>query len=103
MPPLVCPHCKAELDWELSLSGRLPSAPDEPSWRTLPVDEMEISVRASNALRFNESYRDYGCKTAGDIDDKTDRELLRFSNFGKESLREVRAEIERLKAEQEPG
>jgi DNA-directed RNA polymerase alpha subunit len=96
MKPLVCPHCKAELEVELSLSARLRPAPDEPPWRRIPLEELELSVRAHNCLH------NMGRDTAGEVDDATDNELLCWPNLGRRSLREIREVLSRLKAKQEP-
>jgi hypothetical protein len=51
------------------------------------VEEFPMSVRSANCLKaFNIIY-------IGDLVQKTDQELLRMSNFGRKSLREVRDEI----------
>lgn len=94
MTPLVCPHCKALLDWDLRLSARLRPAPLGPAWRRAPLEDLELSVRAHNCLH------NMGCDTVGEAADKTDTELLRWPNLGRGSLREIREQIERVKAEQ---
>jgi DNA-directed RNA polymerase alpha subunit len=94
---LVCPKCNAELDLRCAMSLTVVRPPgDGPQWRSIPLDEMDLSVRARNCLH------NMGCQTAGEVADKTDNELLRYSNFGWRSLREVREQLARLKAEQEP-
>jgi DNA-directed RNA polymerase subunit alpha len=47
------------------------------------IDELEISVRASNCLK-NENI-----KTIGDLVRKSGKKLLTFENFGRKSLREL--------------
>ena len=103
MKPLICPHCKTELEWEVSLSARLrPTPAAAETWRDVPLDEMEISVRAYNCLAHKELNRNGewvspGPKTAGEVDALSDKELLRFCNFGRKSLAEVREVIAALK------
>ncbi|MFN3270362.1 MAG: DNA-directed RNA polymerase subunit alpha C-terminal domain-containing protein [Candidatus Kapaibacteriota bacterium] len=50
---------------------------------SIPVDELEISVRAYNCLKAN------NIKTLGDIVSYTEQELLKLKNFGKKSLKEL--------------
>jgi len=52
-----------------------------------PIEELDLSVRALNSLH-NESI-----KTIGDLVSKTDEDLLRFKNFGRKSLEEIRAAL----------
>ena len=46
------------------------------------VEDLELSVRAANGLRFY--------KTVGEVAAASDSELLSIPNFGRKSLREVR-------------
>jgi DNA-directed RNA polymerase subunit alpha len=93
---LTCPKCKAELDLTYEMSLTLSRDPNEPPWRRVPLEELELSIRAHNCLH------NMGCDTAGEVADKTDNELLRWPNLGRRSLREIREQIARVKAEQEP-
>jgi DNA-directed RNA polymerase alpha subunit len=102
MKPLVCPHCKAELEVELSLSARLRPAPAVETWRDIPLAEMALSARAYNCLAYKELNKDGewvspGPRTAGDVAALSDGDLLRFCNFGRKSLAEVREVIAALK------
>ena len=75
------------------------------------VDELELSVRASNCLKTA------NIRTIADLVQKTEAELLKTKNFGKKSLNEIKtilaemnlslgmrldpAELERLRAQRE--
>jgi len=47
------------------------------------VDELELSVRSSNCLRRA------NIKTLGDLVARTEQEMLKYRNFGKQSLKEI--------------
>lgn len=55
---------------------------------SLPVKEIELSVRASNCLEAA------NIKTIGDLVSKTEQEMLKYRNFGKKSLEEI---VQKLK------
>ncbi|RKX69043.1 DNA-directed RNA polymerase subunit alpha [candidate division WOR-3 bacterium] len=55
-----------------------------------PIDELEISVRASHCLR------DENIKTIGELVARTEREMLEIKNFGKKSLEELRKVLENI-------
>jgi DNA-directed RNA polymerase subunit alpha len=75
------------------------------------VDELELSVRASNCLKSA------NIRTIADLVPRTDAELLKTKNFGKKSLNEIKTilgpmglslgmrldpeELERLRAQHE--
>jgi DNA-directed RNA polymerase subunit alpha len=59
----------------------------------MTLQDMELSIRSYNCLHND------GLETAGEIDAKTDRELLCLANFGRRSLWEVREVIKYLKGE----
>ncbi len=50
----------------------------------LPISELELSVRSSNCLR------EANIKTIVDLVKKTEEEMLKFKNFGKKSLTEIK-------------
>lgn len=52
-----------------------------------PVEELDLSVRSSNCLRGA------GIKTLGELVVKTDQEILKFRNFGKKSLQEIKEKL----------
>jgi DNA-directed RNA polymerase subunit alpha len=54
------------------------------------IDELEISVRASNCLK-NENI-----KTIGDLVKKSGKELLTYENFGRKSLKELEKNLANL-------
>ena len=56
---------------------------DDQAIPNLPVRELELSVRAANALDCA------GIKTIGELCEKSPRDLLRFRNFGRKSLQEI--------------
>jgi DNA-directed RNA polymerase subunit alpha len=47
------------------------------------VEEMELSVRSSNCLRRA------NIKTLGDLVRRTEQDMLKYRNFGKQSLKEI--------------
>jgi DNA-directed RNA polymerase subunit alpha len=49
------------------------------------VNELELSVRAANCLRAA------NIKTIGELVQKTEAKMLKYRNFGKKSLEEIRA------------
>ena len=55
-----------------------------------PVDELGFSDRVRNRLRA------MGIKTVVDLVQKADRELLRYTGFGRKSLTEVEHVVERI-------
>lgn len=79
-PTLTCPHCGAIL--ELRLVGINDHVMKE--WRNIPIKDMELSVRSETCLRS------LGLKTAGEVADKSDSELLSIPAFGRKHLNEVR-------------
>jgi DNA-directed RNA polymerase subunit alpha len=52
-----------------------------------PVEELELSVRSANCLRSA------GIKTLGELVVKSDAEILKFRNFGKKSLQEIKEKL----------
>jgi RNA polymerase alpha subunit len=58
----------------------------------MPVGKLELSVRAANCLAHSTRYTtDQPIATVGELRRTPDPELLRFPNFGRVSLKEVRA------------
>lgn len=55
-----------------------------------PVDELELSARAANCLKAAK------IKTIGQLVVYTESEMLKFQNFGKKSLDEIKAILETL-------
>lgn len=51
---------------------------------SVPVDELELSVRAACCLK------NLGIRTVGQLATTTEAELLRCSNFGRKSLKELK-------------
>jgi hypothetical protein len=50
----------------------------------LPTDELELSVRAANCLK------NMGVRTVGQLTAMSDAELLRYPNFGRRSLNQLK-------------
>jgi DNA-directed RNA polymerase subunit alpha len=50
----------------------------------MPVSELELSVRSANCLR------EAKIKSIADLVQRTDGEMLKFRNFGKKSLEEIK-------------
>jgi len=73
--------------------GKLPEEEEEPietpeeselyERLSLPISELELSVRSSNCLK------EARIKTIGDLVKKTELEMLKYRNFGKKSLGEI--------------
>lgn len=60
---------------------------DEEAIRNLPIDELELSVRAFNCLKRAE------INTIGELTDKTEDELTRVRNLGKKSVDEIKEKL----------
>ena len=54
----------------------------------MPVSELELSVRSANCLR------EARIQTIGDLVQKSDGEMLKYRNFGKKSLQEIKELLE---------
>ena len=54
----------------------------------MPIQELELSVRASNCLESNKT------ETVGQLVQMTEADLLKIRSFGKTSLREVKRKLE---------
>lgn len=57
---------------------------------SMSVNEIELSVRAANCLN------NANITTVGDLAMKTEAEMLKYRNFGKKSLNEIKAKLEEL-------
>jgi len=51
---------------------------------SMPINEIELSVRSSNCIKSAD------IKTIGDLVSKSEAEMLKYRNFGKKSLEEIR-------------
>ncbi|MDR1254560.1 MAG: DNA-directed RNA polymerase subunit alpha [Puniceicoccales bacterium] len=56
----------------------------------MSVNEIELSVRAANCLN------NANILTVGELARKTEAEMLKYRNFGKKSLNEIKAKLEQL-------
>lgn len=56
----------------------------------MSVNEIELSVRAANCLN------NANITTVGELTTKSEQEMLRYRNFGKKSLNEIKAKLEQL-------
>jgi len=56
----------------------------------MSVNEIELSVRAANCLN------NANINTVGELAMKTEQEMLKYRNFGKKSLNEIKAKLEQL-------
>ena len=56
----------------------------------MSVNEIELSVRAANCLN------NANITTVGELSMKTEQEMLKYRNFGKKSLNEIKAKLEQL-------
>lgn len=61
-----------------------------PNIFTAPVDELELTIRASNCFETE------GIKTVGELVQKTRNELFRISGMGKKSMEEVEGTLKEL-------
>ena len=59
--------------------------------RELPIDDLELSVRAFNCLKRAE------INTIGELMDKTEDELTRVRNLGKKSVDEIKEKLTNFK------
>ena len=57
---------------------------------TMSVNEIELSVRAANCLN------NANITTVGELAQKSEQEMLKYRNFGKKSLNEIKAKLEQL-------
>ena len=56
----------------------------------MSVKEIELSVRAANCLN------NANITTVGELAMKTEQEMLKYRNFGKKSLNEIKDKLEQL-------
>ncbi|MFH1856797.1 MAG: DNA-directed RNA polymerase subunit alpha [Candidatus Omnitrophota bacterium] len=56
----------------------------------MPVSELELSVRSANCLR------EAKIKSIGELVRKNEQEMLKYRNFGKKSLNEIRAMLQKM-------
>ncbi|MFM7209243.1 MAG: DNA-directed RNA polymerase subunit alpha C-terminal domain-containing protein, partial [Verrucomicrobiota bacterium] len=56
----------------------------------MSVNEIELSVRAANCLN------NANINTVGELAMKTEQEMLKYRNFGKKSLNEIKQKLEQL-------
>ena len=57
---------------------------------SMSVNEIELSVRAANCLN------NANITTVGELATKSEPEMLKYRNFGKKSLNEIKAKLEQL-------
>ena len=70
----------------------LEEAPDAEIDRimNMPISEIELSVRSANCIAGTDA------KTIGDLAQKTEQEMLKYRNFGKKSLNEIKTVLGEL-------
>jgi DNA-directed RNA polymerase subunit alpha len=56
----------------------------------MPISEIELSVRSANCIAGTDA------KTIGDLSQKTEAEMLKYRNFGKKSLNEIKTVLGEL-------
>jgi DNA-directed RNA polymerase subunit alpha len=56
----------------------------------MPISEIELSVRSANCIAGTDA------KTIGDLAMKTEQEMLKYRNFGKKSLNEIKTVLAEL-------
>lgn len=76
---------KAETEEDLARAQRTEETEELRKYLDKSVNELELSVRAANCLRAA------NIKTIGELVQKTEPEMLKYRNFGKKSLEEIKA------------
>ena len=104
--PISCPKCQYAFEPEVLLKSRKPRAAEKPkeaapavveveeeeeevdkeflSLLNKPISELELSVRSANCLEAA------NIKTIGDLVGKSEAVMLKYKNFGKKSLDEIK-------------
>lgn len=77
---------------EADLEVKIPKGEDPELLKKLgrPIEELELSVRAANCLKAAK------IETIGDLVHREESEMLKFHNFGKKSLDEIKAILESM-------
>ncbi|MBN1863841.1 MAG: DNA-directed RNA polymerase subunit alpha [Victivallales bacterium] len=85
-------HLKPFLGGQMSEDDSLAemTEPDQELYKVLmqPVENLELSVRAQNCLNNAD------IKILGELCSKTDAKMLKYRNFGKKSLDEIKSKLE---------
>ena len=76
---------KAEADEDYGRAARSEEAEELRKYLDKTVNELELSVRAANCLRAA------GISSIAELVQKTEAEMLKYRNFGKKSLEEIKA------------
>ncbi len=76
---------RPEAEEELARASRAEETEEIRKYLDKSVNELELSVRAANCLRAA------NIKTIVDLVQKTEAEMLKYRNFGKKSLEEIKA------------
>ena len=76
---------KAEADEEYARAARTEEAEEIKKYLDKTVNELELSVRAANCLRAA------NISNISELVQKTEPEMLKYRNFGKKSLEEIKA------------
>ncbi|RJP68471.1 MAG: DNA-directed RNA polymerase subunit alpha [Candidatus Abyssobacteria bacterium SURF_17] len=76
---------KSETDEEMARTSRAEVLEEARKYLDKSVNELELSVRAANCLRAA------NIKTIAELVQKSEAEMLKYRNFGKKSLDEIRA------------
>jgi len=92
---LLKDHIELFINYEIEAEEEPPVEIDEDALRIkkllkMSVDELELSVRASNCLKAA------NIETIADLVSKTEQEMLKFRNFGRKSLNELQKVLENL-------
>lgn len=81
---------KAEADEEYARAARSEEAEEIRKYLDKTVNELELSVRAANCLRAADITK------IVDLVQKTEAEMLKYRNFGKKSLEEIKAVLQSM-------
>jgi DNA-directed RNA polymerase subunit alpha len=81
---------KAEADEEYARAARTEEAEEIKKYLDKTVNELELSVRAANCLRAA------NISKISDLVTRTEAEMLKYRNFGKKSLEEIRGVLHNM-------
>ena len=88
-------HLQPFLGWQTPCPGIEPTEEEKRLIKMLTqdIDVLELSVRAMNCLNSAD------IRLIGELCTKTEQRMLRFRNFGKKSLEEIKEKMEKLNLE----
>lgn len=81
---------KAEADEDMARAARTEEVEEMKKYLDRTVNELELSVRAANCLRAAK------IGTIADLVQKTEAEMMKYRNFGKKSLEEIKVVLDTM-------